>query len=464
MSNEWDVSCIAAAARAMASQTGDRAFGRGSGDGEQEPQEEPPTWVLCKDEPSAEFNLDPELLSILCRRGRRRLRLLQLETGANIWIDRAAGLLHVGGSEAVLADVQRQLASLRGPRKAISPAVWAELMRTRTLSKDPGEGQVSRLQQESGCRIHIERDKHEVRIFGPEHDVAVCERMLEELGAECVEKHVPLPEEALSFLETPAMHAVAHACSVTLRVDKGQLAVLGMRPFVHKAVMELHRCIESWLQAAAASALDDDDDDYDEGYPDVASALLSTPWDTPWLQEPVPMKAPLPASLATPRPRPPAAPQAVVGSGQDAYVRAQQKGSRVQKEWRPERAPAARPGGCLESTACPTCGAGRFCIYCGEPTWRHAVPPGMIRNLGHAGAPCGFPTHHRGEAPQHLWGAPSQRGTGAELGRGRGPRAPSQRPEVPQRSRGADPRRRPAQDDTGPPGAPPWPLMHNWSI
>ncbi|CAK0840364.1 unnamed protein product, partial [Prorocentrum cordatum] len=126
-----------------------------------------------------EFELDPELLSILCRRGRRRLRLLQLETRANIWIDRGRGVLHASGPEAALGELQRQLASLRGPRKNVSAAVWSELMRTRTNSKDPEEGLVARLQQESGCRIHIERDRHQVRIFGPSDEVRVCERLIE---------------------------------------------------------------------------------------------------------------------------------------------------------------------------------------------------------------------------------------------------------------------------------------------
>lgn len=169
-----------------------------------EDNDHPPPGLECLEtEKCVEIHLDSELLNILCRRGRRRLRLIQTDCGVGARLDRARSVLHVSGSEAAVQDVRRQLSSLRGPRKAVSPAVWAELMRTRTLADSSEDGLVAWLQQESGCRIHIERTRQEVRIFGPNEDVAVAEQMLEELERSCTED-------------------LAQVCGGTLRADEGQ--------------------------------------------------------------------------------------------------------------------------------------------------------------------------------------------------------------------------------------------------
>lgn len=348
----------------------------GSSDTEEQAQERP-ALALAKDEVWEEFELDPELLSILCRRGRRRLRLLQLETRANIWIDRGRGVLHASGPEAALGELQRQLASLRGPRKNVSAAVWSELMRTRTKSKDPEEGLVARLQEESGCRIHIERDRHQVRIFGPSEEVAVCERLLEELDAECVEELVPRAVDA-TLLKTPALDALAQACGVTLRADKGTITVLGTRSAVREAAIELCQFVDAWAQgsgspgAALAGALGGAGDA--RAADRAAAARRAAPPGREWYvgagprgptaaawapmpADSMPKKAPLP-TYAHEQLRLPADPQFAAGSW--APGGGSSSGS---------RAPAGGHEAC-SGGSCPTCGAGRFCIYCGCPTFR----------------------------------------------------------------------------------------------
>lgn len=189
---------------------------------------------------STDIQLDAELLNILCRRGRRRLRLIQAECRVSARLDRARGILHLSGTEAALQEVRRHLSTLRGPRKAVSAAVWAELMRTRTVADSAEEGLVAWIQQESGCRIHIERTRQEVRIFGPADEVAVADRMLEDLERNCSEEVLSLPQSCPpERLSPPALDELAQTCAVTLRIDDGRVLVLGLRSAVVEAVGRL---------------------------------------------------------------------------------------------------------------------------------------------------------------------------------------------------------------------------------
>ena len=47
-------------------------------------------------------------------------------------LDRGRGVLKAFGTIEAIQQVQQQLESMMGPRKEISRATWAELMRTRS--------------------------------------------------------------------------------------------------------------------------------------------------------------------------------------------------------------------------------------------------------------------------------------------------------------------------------------------
>jgi hypothetical protein len=185
----------------------------------------------------AEIKLEPELLNSFCRRGRRRLRDIQANCQVNVRLDKLRSVLHISGSEARVNLAKRHISGLGGPRKNVTTAVWAELLRTRTMQSGP-DAVVARIQQESGCRIHIERSCQEVRLFGHQEAVVIAERLLEELDRKCVEKVVRLDGRSIT---SPALQAVAHLCGVTLRSEEGQLIAFGLRDSVDKAVESLDR-------------------------------------------------------------------------------------------------------------------------------------------------------------------------------------------------------------------------------
>jgi len=198
-----------------------------------------------------EIPLGPVLAGALCRRGRRRLRDIQASCQAILRFDRAHSVLHVFGSEEAVQAVRRQLESLGGLRKVIPPAVWAELMRTRTVH-DSSQSMLAQLQQESGCRIHIERSQQEVRVFGPDEGTAVAERLLDELANDCIEEVVRTETQTLP---TAALQSVAHDHGVTLSIEDDQIIVLGLKDAVHDAVAELQGWIAEHVEVVESQQL-----------------------------------------------------------------------------------------------------------------------------------------------------------------------------------------------------------------
>merc|ERR1719287_218482 len=98
------------------------------------------------DTQTVEIALDPELLATFCRRSRRRLRDVQASCQASVKLDRARGVLRVTGPESSIDAVRKQLAGLTGPRRDVTQAVWAELMRTRKMCNSL-EATVARFQE-----------------------------------------------------------------------------------------------------------------------------------------------------------------------------------------------------------------------------------------------------------------------------------------------------------------------------
>ncbi|CAE8649389.1 unnamed protein product [Polarella glacialis] len=186
--------------------------------------------------------LEADLLATFCRRGRRRLRDIQSSSQTVLKLDRCRGVLKVTGTDRAIMDVRRQLESLGGPRRPVQQAVWAELMRTRTL-ETTSRVSVAWLQQMSGCRVHIERTQQQVRLFGPKETVAVADRLLAELESGLCAS-VAVPVEDGHSLPSVSLQLLAHSCGITLQIAESEILVLGLVAAVEEAAEELSRFVQ----------------------------------------------------------------------------------------------------------------------------------------------------------------------------------------------------------------------------
>jgi hypothetical protein len=136
-----------------------------------------------------------------------------------------------------IAGVQRQLESVLGSHLAVTAAAWAELMRTRAdgaLSL----AAVPRIQHESGCRIHIERNAPQVQLFGPKNTCDLCQYLLAKLERMCIEEVVDIncPTDPQSLDE---LQDFAHDFGVTLQISEAHVTILGIKGAVIEAAKEL---------------------------------------------------------------------------------------------------------------------------------------------------------------------------------------------------------------------------------
>lgn len=292
-----------------------------------------------------EILLDAELHASFCRRGRRRLREIQSASRAILKFDRTRGVLRVTGSDSAIADVQRQLDCLGGPRKEVCNAVWSELMRTR-MSEDATSSAVQRIQQLSDCRVHIERSTKEVRLFGPKPAVATASQLLEDLRQMCTEQVVDvadaqsLPQEAIAHL--------AGIYNVSIGITEDQVVIAGFEFAVSKA-------FKAFLSYALNTQQDLNGAEPDEEVAaNIAAALakLQLPQDEgcSGVSTSGSLKAPLEDSD---------------GSTEGGEER-RPSGSQGQTSAH-QSAPAASQPANPSHECCPTCGTTNFCVGCGAP-------------------------------------------------------------------------------------------------
>jgi hypothetical protein len=199
-----------------------------------------------------EIPVDPELMASLCRRSRRRLRDIQAECQAILRPNRARCIIGVEGSAASIEAVHAHLAALWGPHRPVSAALWAELMRTRSV-EDPSLSTIAQLQQASGARIHIERDRLSLRLFGSSDRVAMADELLRELDQICVQKTVQVANAKV--LMSTVLQGIAESSGVTLRVDEDGIVVLGFKCLVQKAV----EILASYIADHALTSICEDD-------------------------------------------------------------------------------------------------------------------------------------------------------------------------------------------------------------
>mmetsp|Transcript_71790 Transcript_71790/g.155897 ORF Transcript_71790/g.155897 Transcript_71790/m.155897 type:complete len:445 (+) Transcript_71790:58-1392(+) len=199
-------------------------------------------WMPDDQVMSVELTLDKETTSTLSRRDRRRLRQIQEKCQAVLRLDRARGVLKVTGRFQSVATAAEQIACLSGPRKAVSSAVWAELMRTRLRQDDREDAALARLQKQSGCRIHIDRRVMELRLYGPPTATAAADKLLDEFEEQVTEQTLPLDSlDSLGDREIilQNLQPLADACGVTLRSVDNHVVVLGRHAAVQEAVEKL---------------------------------------------------------------------------------------------------------------------------------------------------------------------------------------------------------------------------------
>jgi len=293
------------------------------------------------DTQTVELALDPELLATFCRRSRRRLRDVQASCQVSVKLDRTRGVLRVTGTEPSIQAVRRQLASLAGPRRNVPPAVWAELMRTRKMCNSD-QATVARLQEASGCRIHIERSQQEVRLFGPGEAVAIADQLLAELATQCTEQAVRLPKDVA--LSSSALETLAHRCRITLRMEDGQIIVLGMAESVAEGAKQLTNYLAdptSFEPMSPEEALE-----YGNTSGDEAEKGGIVVWDAPGAEKP-------------------AMPQ----NGTHQSMRSPHSVNRTNSQGSGSN--SASSGKNRSGRCCHSCGASRFCGSCGALTGLH---------------------------------------------------------------------------------------------
>jgi len=290
---------------------------------------------------TVEISLDLELLNTLYRRSRRRLRDIQASCQALLKLDRARSSLRVSGSEEAIQSVRRHLENLSGPCKPLAPAVWAELMRTRTL-RYSSRATIAHIQNQSGCRIHIERGKQEARLFGPKEGIALADRLLNEFAETCGEDvaSVGRPTSTLSSIK---LQAIAHAFGITLRAEGQDVVVLGIKASVAKASRELQRYVsdpEGYSVESLPKAPESDSEEHAAEEARLARAKDGS--SDAGVVAPARMGA---VTKLKPPAEQPTAPKA--SSKRNAPV--------VQN---------------CHGPTCPSCGAGRFCSGCGAQVWQ----------------------------------------------------------------------------------------------
>jgi len=235
---------------------------------------------------------------------------------------------------------------------------------------------MTRMQEECGCRIHIERSLPEVRIFGEDDGVQIAIRLLATLEEQVAEASVPVPEVAK--LSPTLLQRLAHRRQVTLRVEPSRVLVLGLTERLDDTVNEVCRYLEDpqgyelcdWQASTSGSR-----DELAVLQDDTASVSSADKGAVIWSTGTSPREAP------QSRPGQRSAPVERRGAPAQGYG--------AHGESPSSKCPAV----------CPTCGCGRFCAHCGTPVWR-VLPMDMAAFAAQAwGASSATPSVRSGETP-----------------------------------------------------------------
>jgi len=183
------------------------------------------------------IQLEPELRRNLSRRSRRRLRTVL--AGCKLSAIRLdGGNLYVQGTEAAIMAARLQLETLIGPRVSVPRALWAELMRTR-MHDPPSVVSVKAFNENTDCRVHIERGACEVRLYGMRSKIVEAQAYLEELGAECDEEVIPLEPGAATEMPASLLQWIGSQYGVTVAQEDDTIVVLGLHAAVDSAAQKV---------------------------------------------------------------------------------------------------------------------------------------------------------------------------------------------------------------------------------
>lgn len=194
---------------------------------------------------TVKISLEDPLLSGFHRRGRRKLK--EIEEGipdCHVKFEKANACLMVSGSLEAIEMVRFRVECMTGPRKRLSVATWAEMMRTR-MSQDQG-AIVAEIQRLTGCRLHIERGSAEVRLFGPDDSVAQADQMLDCFEAMCSETDLNVPITFLPNVNMEVLGRVAQDLCVSCQMTQDRMilimgfeaAVTLAKPIMERYILE----------------------------------------------------------------------------------------------------------------------------------------------------------------------------------------------------------------------------------
>jgi hypothetical protein len=264
---------------------------------------------------------------------------------------------------------------------------------------------VAKMQEETDCRVHIERSRCEVRLFGDARGVRQASERIDELASQCIEAFVPL--DGSSKLPDEQLQNLAYEHHVTFIQETRKIVAYGLKGPVSKAVVSLQEAIASRLPEAAdvsspeehsskrSVAEENRDQAAIEGLESSRTHFLPST-----VLAAVPPQAILPQSKEMP------------GHLNIVAGRASQQGARgavMQQPFFAQANAATCRSGHLQ--CCPTCGAARFCTECGAPVgdcgeqdappitaadsvhWQHRQPQQPNPPAGRRG---GKPAKHHG--------------------------------------------------------------------
>eukprot|EP00439_Symbiodinium_sp_Y106_P086169 s60_g31.t1 len=113
---------------------------------------------------------------------------------------------------------------------------------------------LQRIQNQSGCRLHIERSRSEVRLFGSKEAAAVADRLLDDFQKMCIERLVPCPKS--SNLDLDRLNEMAQVLCVTFRLEEELIFILGLEEVVVAATQELGKYLSNPEAYKAPEATD----------------------------------------------------------------------------------------------------------------------------------------------------------------------------------------------------------------
>lgn len=149
-----------------------------------------------------------------------------------IYLDEVASILYVTGNLSQAQDIKEQLELLEGIVVPVSEAVWAELLRCRTADS-AFEFSVANLQDKTNCRMHVDRLRPVVRVFGSKRKVSKAMAALEELEAFCSVESIKLPKLE-EHIDLPKLKELVGP-HVTTKLEGQSVKFLGRAEVVSEA-------------------------------------------------------------------------------------------------------------------------------------------------------------------------------------------------------------------------------------